>query len=121
MYPDPIGTPKPQTTVLNRMSQAISVTLPHELGRAEARRRIDEGFADVSRRLGVGAGMLSKSWQGDRLNFALSAVGQSLSGLVEVEERLVRIELTLPGLLGVIADKVRGRLQREGQLLLDKK
>lgn len=103
------------------MSRSITVTVPHELGRAEARRRIDEGFASFSRHLGVGAGMISKTWDGDHLNFALSALGQGLSGLINVEDRSVQIELTLPGLLGMIADKLRGRIEREGQLLLDKK
>ena len=40
------------------MSKAITVSIPHALGRAEARRRIDEGFGDFSRHLGGGAGAL---------------------------------------------------------------
>jgi hypothetical protein len=103
------------------MTKAISVTLPHELGRAEARRRIDEGVANFVRHLGGGAGVVTQSWDGDRLSFALTALGQSISGHIDVEDRLVRIELLLPDLLGLIAGKLRGRLQKEGQLLLDKK
>lgn len=103
------------------MSKAITLTIPHELGRAEARRRIEEGFGGFSRHLGAAAGRLSKSWEGDRLTFSLSALGQGVSGFIEVEDRLVRLEVLLPNLLAAIAGKVRGRLQKEGQLLLEKK
>ena len=103
------------------MSKAITVTIPHELGRAEARRRIDEGVEKFSRHLGAGAAVVAKSWDGDRMNFAVSALGQSVSGVIAVEDRLVNLELLLPNLLGMIAGKLRGRLQKEGQLLLEKK
>lgn len=103
------------------MSKAVTLTLPHELGRAEARRRIDEGFASFSRHMGAAAGVLSKSWSGDRLNFAFQALGQSVSGSIDVEDASIRLEVLLPDLLALVADKVKGRLRKEGQLLLEKK
>lgn len=102
------------------MSKAITLTIPHELGRAEAHRRIDAGFGDLSRHLG-GVGQVSKTWDGDRLNFSFSAVGQAISGVIDVADSSIRLEVLLPGLLGMIAGKVKGRLQKEGQLLLEKK
>lgn len=33
----------------------------------------------------------------------------------------VKIEVDLPGLLGAFADKIAGKLKREGALLLEKK
>lgn len=103
------------------MSKSITVSIPHELGRAEARKRIDEGVSRMMGHLGGGAGIVTKSWEGDRLNFAISALGQSMSGFIDIEDRLARIELILPDLLALIAGKLRGRLQKEGQLLLEKK
>ena len=103
------------------MNKAVTVTIPHELGRAEARRRIDEGFANFARHMGAAAGVLSKAWTGDRLAFALSALGQQISGTIEVEDRAVNLEVLLPGLLATLANKVKGRLRSEGQLLLEKK
>jgi hypothetical protein len=103
------------------MSKAITVTIPHELGRTEARRRVDQGFGDFSRHLGGSAGALSKSWEGDRLKFSLESFGQSISGFVDVAETAVKVEVLLPGFLAMIAGKVQGRLQKEGQLLLEKK
>ena len=103
------------------MSRPITVTIPHELGKAEARRRLEAGFADMSRHLGGSVGALSQRWEGDQLSFALQAIGQQVTGFVDVADRSVRIELVLPGVLGLIASKIRGRLQKEGQILLEKK
>lgn len=102
------------------MSKAVSVTIPHELGRAEARRRVDAGFADLSRHLG-GLGAVSKQWEGDRLSFAFQAMGQAISGAIDVADHAVKLEVLLPNLLAMMAGKLKGRLQKEGQLLLEKK
>ncbi len=103
------------------MSKPIPVTIPHQLGRAEARKRIDEGFADLSRHLGGSAGALDKRWDGDRLNFSLTSLGQSITGHVAVADAAVTVEVLLPGFLAMIAGKVQGTLQKEGQLLLSKR
>jgi len=103
------------------MSKAVTVSIPHELGRAEARRRIDEGFANFARHMGGMAGDLHKTWTGDRLTFALKALGQEISGEIEVADAAVKLELLLPNVLAMLAGKLKGRLKQEGQLLLEKK
>jgi Putative polyhydroxyalkanoic acid system protein (PHA_gran_rgn). len=103
------------------MNKAVTVSIPHQLGRAEAKRRVDEGFGDFSRHLGGSAGALTKSWTGDRLNFSLQALGQGISGFLDVADDTVRVEVLLPGFLAMIAGKVKGTLQKEGQLLLGNK
>lgn len=103
------------------MSKAVTLTLPHELGRAEARRRIDEGFASFSQHMGAVAGVLTKSWTGDRLSFVFQALGQEISGHIDVEDAAIRLEVLLPNLLALMAETVKRRLRKEGQLLLEKK
>jgi len=103
------------------MSKAITVNIPHELGRAEARRRIEEGFSRFSSQMGAAAGAFTKSWDGDTLRFSLQAMGQAISGTIEVAETAVKLEVLLPNLLAMIAGKLKGRLQKEGQILLEKK
>jgi len=102
------------------MSRAITVNIPHDLGRAEARRRVEAGFGDLSRHLG-GLGEVSRRWEGDRLSFGFSTMGQAITGMIDVADRSVRLEVLLPGLLAMMAGKLKGRLQHEGQLLLEKK
>ena len=103
------------------MSKAITLTLPHDLGRVEARRRVDEGFGRFAQQMGAASGMLDKNWSGDRLDFVFQALGQRISGSVEIEDAAVRLEVLLPTILAVIADRMRGRLRREGRLLLEKR
>ncbi len=100
------------------MAQPLKVEIPHQLGRAEARRRIESGFANLARQLPGGAAVSTQRWEGDRLTFSVASMGQTLPGTIDVLDTVVTIEIELPGLLGQIAGAFRGRLQKAGQLLL---
>lgn len=100
------------------MSKPVVVSIPHELGRAEARRRIDDGTVRLTSQIGA-VGELEKSWTGDTLQFSLVAIGQTVSGTIEVLDREVRLEVRLPGIFAMIAGKVKGRLREQGQILLE--
>lgn len=104
------------------MITPITLTVPHRLGATEARRRLDEGFSQLERQFGAGGlAQVERRWEGDRLVFQAKAVGQTVSGWMQAGPDEVRMEVLLPGFLGVIASKIRGRLQKQGQLLLEKK
>ena len=60
-------------------------------------------------------------WDGDRLAFSAKVVGQAVAGRLDVLEDAVRMEIELPAFFAMIADKVKGRLKKEGQLMLEKK
>jgi len=100
------------------MSEPLVVTIPHQLGREEARRRIDESLGKLVREIGA-VGEAQRQWDGDVLRFSVRVMGQAISGLAKVADAEVRLEVLLPGLLGMLAGKVRGRLQKEGQVLLE--
>ena len=103
--------------VSRTMGKPVVVEIPHELGRVEARRRIEEGLGRLTGQIS-GVGELTHSWQGDVLAFSLQAIGQTVSGTIAIEERVVRLEVILPGIFAMVANKVKGRLRDEGQLLL---
>lgn len=103
------------------MATPLSISIPHQLGRAEARRRIETGFASLVRQLPGGGGTVNERWDGDRLIFSVSGLGQTVSGVVDILDAAVRMELQLPELLGLIASGLAGRLQKTAQLLLTKK
>ena len=103
------------------MSKPVVVSIPHELGRFEARRRIDEGIGRLTQQFAA-MGDVKHAWDAeDILRFEVSSMGQSVKGFIEVAERHVKLEVMLPGFLAMIADKVKGRLQKEGQVLLEDK
>jgi hypothetical protein len=106
---------------LGRMATPITITIPHQLGRAEARRRIEGGFAKLIHQMPGSGGAGSEHWEGDRLTFATGVMGQSIAGVIDVLETSVTMEIQLPGLLGMIAGAFKDRLQKAGTLLLTRK
>ena len=103
------------------MATPITISIPHQLGRAEARRRIESGFAQVVQQLPGSGGTCTERWDGDRLTFSVGAMGQTLAGGIDVQENALNIEIQLPAILGMVAEGVKDRLRKAGQLLLAKK
>lgn len=106
------------------MARPVSATIPHQLGREEARRRIAEGFGQVERQLAGGmlaAVSFKEQWEGDRLVFEGGAFGQKVTGRVDVLADCVKVEVDLPEILAAIAERVVGKIKGETQKLLEKK
>ena len=103
------------------MTTPLTLSIPHQLGRSEARRRIETGFAKSLAGVPGGLGHFSERWEGDRLVFSVAALAQTINGFVDVGDTAVTMEIHLPGVLGLIASRFRSRLQKAGQLLLEKK
>ena len=102
------------------MSAPLVVSLPHRLGREEARRRLATGLASAA----ASMPMLSvdeERWDGDRMIFRVRALGQSAAGHVDVADDHVRVEVTLPWLLQKFAEKAQAAIKSRGNLLLTKR
>ena len=104
------------------MARPVSVTIPHSLGKDEARRRIEEGFGKMKQQMASGLGPMGsmltfqERWEGDRLNFEGGAMGQKMTGRLDVRPDAVEIQLDLPEVLATIADKIMGKLKSEGKI-----
>ena len=103
------------------MSKPVVVDVPHELGREEARRRLQSGFGRIREQIGGKAVNFQERWEGERLHFEAGALGQKVTGRLDIFDKSVRIELDLPWILASIAETLKGRIRREGTLLLEKK
>lgn len=105
------------------MARPVTITLSHDVGKDEAKKRINDGFDRLKAALGGGILMsFSQEWTGpDRLSFTAKGLGQHISGHIDVFPEHVRIEALLPGLLAGIAEAIAGRVEKEGKLLLEKK
>ena len=102
------------------MAEPVTINIPHQLGHAEARRRVEDGFGDLAKQIG-GMGAVTKRWDGDRMSFSLKVLGQGVTGVMDVADSAVKLEIMLPGLLAAMANKVKGALQKQGHLMLEKK
>lgn len=105
------------------MAKPMVVEIPHELGREEARRRIDEGTLKVRDALGrSGMSINTLNWTGDRLDYSVTALAQTVDGQIDVGQDMVRVEVRMPLLLSMFAQKIQQIVGKEGnKLLLTKK
>ena len=102
------------------MSAPLVVSIPHRLGREEASRRLKSGLTKAATSVPV-LKVDEERWEGDRMIFRVSAMGQAASGHVDVGEDQVRVEVTLPWLLQRFAEKAQAMIKSRGNLLLEKK
>jgi putative polyhydroxyalkanoate system protein len=100
------------------MQKPIQVDLPHKLGRDEARRRIANNIHKLREHIPGGA-QVESNWQGDELDLAINAMGQSVSAKIGVEETTVRVAVMLPGMLAMFAGPIEAMLQKKGNVLLE--
>ena len=105
------------------MAKPMVVEIPHELGRDEARRRIDEGTTRVREALGKsGIAINTLNWTGDRLDYSVTALAQTVDGQIDVGQDVVRVEVRMPLLLSMFAQMIQKIVGKEGnKLLLPKK
>ena len=101
------------------MSQPIQVDLPHKLGKDEARRRIAGNVHKLKDHIPGGAAEVASSWSGDQLTLDVTAMGQRVETLIEIEDSVVHVRVLLPGLLGMFGGVIAGALQSRGGLLLE--
>jgi hypothetical protein len=103
------------------MTPPLVVTIPHSLGQDQAISRLKIGLGDAQARFGQFFVVQEETWTDNRLQFRLAALGQSVSGTIDVFDDHVRLEVVLPWLLAKIAEKIQPLIRREAVLLLDKK
>ncbi len=103
------------------MTKPLVVSIPHQLGRTEAKRRLVTGIVQLKETYGNRIAVLDDKWTGDRLDFRVSALGQGVTGMIEVAEDKVTLAVELPWVLAVLADKAKALIEKKGQLLLEHK
>lgn len=103
------------------MAKPVTITVSHDLGREGALNRLRQGIDRIRDRLGmVKMQLVEERWEGDSLHFGVAALGYTVHGRLDVEPAQVRVEVMLPWVLAVFAEKLKIGVQKQGQILLDK-
>jgi hypothetical protein len=102
-------------------NKTIDVSIPHRLTRDEARSRIQGGAARLRSQFGGQVAQVEETWKDYHADFKFAAMGQSITGRMDVEEHAVKLSVDLPWMLALIAEKIRGKVEQEGRKLLEKK
>ena len=100
------------------MSEPISVDIPHKLGRAEARARLERGVGKLAGAIPGGA-VVDHHWDGDALHFTVQAMGQRIASRLEPFDDRVHAVIDLPPFLALFANTIRAKLAKEGPKLLE--
>jgi hypothetical protein len=102
------------------MSNPVIVDLPHSLGQEEARRRIERNIGKLTDHIPGGA-TVSSSWTGNLLSLDIGAMGQQVAARIDVQEKLVRLEVMLPPSLAFFGGMMEGLIKRQGAQMLEDK
>jgi putative polyhydroxyalkanoate system protein len=103
-----------------RMSNPLTVDLPHQLGAEEARRRIERNVGRLTDHIPGGA-QVSSRWTGDRLDLDVAAMGQQVAARIDVQEQVVRLTVTLPPALAFFGGMIEPLIRKQGAAMLEDK
>lgn len=104
------------------MTTPMIIEVPHSLSRDEAKRRLADGFDHIDREFrSSGFAKMESSWSDYRMRFVAQAMGQAITGVLEVLDRSVRVEVQMPAFLAMIGGGLRKRLTQEATALLASK
>lgn len=99
------------------MNKNVTVDIPHQLGTAGARARIDGGMDKIASMI-PGGSVSDNRWEGDTMIFTISAMGQKVAARFEVADDKVHAILDLPMMLAMFAEQAKTMIQQGGQKLL---
>lgn len=86
------------------MPKRLTLTVPHDLGAAEIRRRIDLHMDWALRRLEKEKIQVeAESWSGNRRAFSGSGYGQKASVAIQVADDALHVEALVPWMAGMLA------------------
>ena len=97
------------------MSNAIVITLPHNLGAQEAKRRIAERVDRLRHDYIDKLAYSEVNWNVDTADVRVVAFGQTVTGTISVMPDSLRIEVQLPLILAILAGKIQGVLKDDAE------
>jgi len=97
----------------------MRVRLPHQIGSAEVRRRLEERKDEIVTYFPEGMATLESDWASeDHLDFTVAVAGQRVGGAVDIAEDHVVIEIDLPFLLSFLRPTIERSMRKEATRLL---
>jgi hypothetical protein len=103
------------------MSKSLVVSIPHRLGKEEAVRRVQAGISKARSAFSQHLTQVEETWTNEHLELRLAVLGHRLSGTMDVADDHVRLEVMLPWLLGLLGERTKTLIEKQGQLMLEKK
>jgi hypothetical protein len=96
----------------------LTLSVPHQLGRAEAKRRIQEQLDQAQRQFGAMVSAVEQRWTGDHLDVTVRGGGQSVTGHADVEDSVVQVSVELPWVFALLAAPIKGAIEQQARRAL---
>ena len=96
----------------------VNVTVPHALGTAEARSRIEQAIAEARTRYADRVSDLSERWEGDRGEFSARAMGFNVKGRIAVGPDQVEINGDIPLAAAMFKGQIEAMIRERATKLL---
>lgn len=97
----------------------MRVTIPHSLGRDEARRRLKDNIGSLSGFMPGGLAQVAATWPDENtMAMTITAMGQTMEGRILVEESQALVEVVLPPALSFVEPMIQGAIEKSGRKLL---
>lgn len=99
----------------------MRVALPHDLGREEVRRRLSARSHEIGDMIPGGLAQVTSNWPTDDLmELTIYALGQTITGDIEIYEAQVVIAFDLPPALSFLRPMIEGAVRNNATRLLGK-
>ena len=100
------------------MANPLVITIEHGTTKAAAKERLEQSLGRIRAEIAPYVGTIEQHWREDAVDFRVAALGQIITGSIEVEERVLRVVVRLPGLLGFLGGMIAPRIRERGLKLL---
>lgn len=105
------------------MSKPTIIDIPHSLGRDEAKRRLKSRIGELAGHIPGGAADVRTAWPSeDRMTLSVDALGQSVNSVLDIDEKVIRLQLQLPAMLSFMSGAIEKAIRKRGaEVLLEDK
>jgi hypothetical protein len=100
------------------MAKPLVITIEHGTTKEAARARLERSLGRIRAEVAPYVGTIEEQWRADAVDFRVAALGQAVNGSIEVEEKVLRVVVLLPGLLGHLGGPIAPRIRERGLKLL---
>lgn len=98
----------------------MDIEIPHDLGAAEARRRIETGLPKLEQHI-PGGGSLEAEWKTDsELSMVIKAMGQKVPVMIHVLEDRLETHVTIPPFLKMMSGQIGDFVRLSAEKMLAK-
>lgn len=97
----------------------VTIDVPHRLGRAGARARMQARIGDLGSHMPGGVAAIRSSWPSENeMALEIGVMGHTIPARMEVEETLVRLHVALPPALAMFTGMISSAVRVGGERLL---